>query len=119
VSELTLPSHTAGVRETEVLTRRRSHPSELDGEALDPSAGGDLRRIITESSAEPAFEIQRELAPGDQHTLQMGWSMPSPGAGRTGRLSRLPRILGGLAPEPVRHRRGAQGNFSFAVQRSS
>jgi hypothetical protein len=51
---------------------------ELDGEALDPYDDSDLRRVRTAPGAEAAFEIQRRVSSGDQHTLQVAWSMPRP-----------------------------------------
>lgn len=48
----------------------------LDGKRLDPRDQDDLKRIRTSESAEPAFEIQRKLAPGEAHTLQVSWSIP-------------------------------------------
>lgn len=52
----------------------------LDGEALDPADDADLLRIRPAPSAEPAFELQRDLTGGDSHTLRVRWSMPAPGA---------------------------------------
>lgn len=51
---------------------------ELDGKKLDPYDNHDLRLIRPAPSAEPAFEIQRHLSAGDEHTLQVNWSMPKP-----------------------------------------
>ena len=51
---------------------------ELDGKKLDPYDDHDLRRITPAPSAEPAFEIQRRLGGGEEHTLRVDWSMPKP-----------------------------------------
>jgi len=51
---------------------------ELDGKPLDPDDDRDLRRIRPAPGAEPAFEIQRHLSAGNEHTLQVEWSMPKP-----------------------------------------
>ena len=48
----------------------------LDGKSLDPRDGDDVKRVRTSESAEPAFEIQRELDSGEAHTLQVRWSIP-------------------------------------------
>ena len=50
---------------------------ELDGEPLDPLDEEDLRRVRPLRSGEPAFEVQRELAPSDAHTLRVSWSIPT------------------------------------------
>jgi hypothetical protein len=50
----------------------------LDGEELDAYSNADLRRIRPSPGAEPAFEIQRRVSPGDEHTLHVTWSMPKP-----------------------------------------
>ena len=50
---------------------------ELDGERLDPRSPGDLRRIRAFPSAQPAFEIQRDLQAGAEHTLEVSWSLPN------------------------------------------
>ena len=54
------------------------HTLVLDGDALDPLDDGDLRQIRPMPGAERAFEIQRELAPDEVHTLEVDWSMPNP-----------------------------------------
>lgn len=51
---------------------------ELDGERLDPRSNADLRRLRTAPGAEPAFEVQRRIAPDVGHTLRVAWSMPKP-----------------------------------------
>jgi hypothetical protein len=51
---------------------------ELDGEALDADDSADLRRVRSQPAAEPAFEIQRRLSSGTEHTLLVTWSMPRP-----------------------------------------
>jgi hypothetical protein len=65
----------APAREREML-----RSLELDGEPLDPSDDADLRLIRTRPSAEPAFEVQRDLVRGAEHTLRASWSIPAPGA---------------------------------------
>lgn len=49
---------------------------ELDGEQLDPGDPEDLRRLRPLPSAEPAFEVQREVAGDGDHELRVGWAMP-------------------------------------------
>lgn len=62
--------------------RERLLSLELDGEPLDPSNDEDVRPIRTRRSAEPAFELQRELDHGADHTLRVSWSSPVPKAPR-------------------------------------
>ena len=52
----------------------------LDGERLDPSDSADVRRVRPLPTAESAFEIQRELAAGETHTLLARWSVPGVGS---------------------------------------
>ena len=47
----------------------------LNGQELDPRNDADLRRVRGAKKAEPAFEVQRDLGPGD-HTLEVTWSAP-------------------------------------------
>lgn len=63
----------AGARERAML-----RSLELDGERLDPQDDEDLRRVRSLPSAEPAFEVQRELTPGEAHTLRVSWRMSNP-----------------------------------------
>jgi hypothetical protein len=62
-------------REREMLTSLQ-----LDGERLDPSDPADLQIVRTGRAAEPAFEVQRELAPDATHELRVRWSSPTPKA---------------------------------------
>jgi hypothetical protein len=53
---------------------------ELDGVRLDPSDSSELRLIRTDQSAEPAFEVRRDLTPDAVHELRIGWSSRVPSA---------------------------------------
>ena len=46
----------------------------IDGEALDPLSDDDVRRIRPLPTAETAFEVERDLAPAVEHTLEVSWS---------------------------------------------
>jgi aminopeptidase N len=50
---------------------------ELDGERLDPQSPDDLRRIRPAPSAQPAFEIQRDVPADQAHTLEVSWWLPN------------------------------------------
>ena len=48
----------------------------INGETLDPQDDGDLRLLRPLPSAERAYEVQRDLAPDVEHTLEVRWAMP-------------------------------------------
>ncbi len=69
--------HFNPIRGSAKPAHRMLHSLELDGEELDPRDAGDVRRVRALPSAEPAFELQRDLAEGEAHTLRVSWSMSS------------------------------------------
>lgn len=70
--------HFNPLRESDQPEREMLRSLSLDGEQLDPADDADLRRIRPAATAEPAFEIQRDVDPSEDHTIDVTWSMPKP-----------------------------------------